>query len=60
MICPLCRDHGLTAIRQDQDEVQAAVTMNPAENIEQSSLKRMVRADNRDLLGKVLMMGSVS
>jgi hypothetical protein len=60
MICPLCRDHGLTAIRQDQDEVQAAVTMNLAKNLERSSFKRMATADNRDPFGKVLMMGSVS
>jgi hypothetical protein len=34
IIGPLCGNHGLTAVRQDQDEVQAAVTMDLAENLE--------------------------
>ena len=34
IIGPLRGDHGLTAVRQDQDEVQAAVTMDFAKNLE--------------------------
>jgi hypothetical protein len=60
IICPLRRDHGLTAVRQDQDEVQAAVAMDLAENLEGPCFKRMVAPENYDPIEKVLMMGSVS
>jgi hypothetical protein len=60
IICPLRRDHGLTAVRQNQDQIQSAVAMDLAENIERSRFKWMMSANNRDPLKKVLMMGSVS
>jgi len=34
IIGPLGRDHRLTAVRQDQNQVQAAVTMDLAQNLE--------------------------
>jgi hypothetical protein len=34
IIGPLGGNHGLTAVRQDQDEVQAAIAMELAENLE--------------------------
>jgi len=59
-ICPISGKHGLTAIRQDQDEVQATVTMDLAENLKRFGFEWVVAASYRDPLGKVLMMGSVS
>lgn len=60
IIGPLCWDHGLAAVGQNQHQIQAALTMDPTENLERSRFKGMVTADNRDPLRKVMMMGSVS
>ena len=59
-VCPVGGDHRLTAIGQDQDEIQWSVAMYCPQNLERSCFKRMATSDNRDPLGKVLMMGSVS
>jgi len=60
IICPVSRDQRLTAIGQDQDEIQSPFAMHRSKKLKRPSLKRMTRADDRDSLGKVLMMGSVS
>src|SRR5215831_18533961 len=59
-ICPIGRDQRLTAIGQDQNEMQSTLAMRPLHNVQGSALERMASTDNGDLLGKVLMMGSVS
>ena len=59
-IGPIGRDQRLTAIGQDQNEMQSTLTMCPLENVQGSAIERMASTDNGDLLGKVLLMGSVS
>jgi hypothetical protein len=59
-IRPVGRDHGFAAIGQDQDEIQLPFATYRVENLKPSSLKRMTRTNDRDSLGKVLTMGSVS
>src|SRR5215831_17927733 len=59
-ICPIGRDQRLTAIGQDQNEMQSTLTMGPLHNVQGSAIERMASPDNGDLLRKVLMMGSVS
>src|SRR5215831_20185924 len=59
-IGPIGRDQRLTAIGQDQNKMQSTLTMRPLHNVQGSALERMASTDNGDLLGKVLMMGSVS
>src|SRR5215471_14081860 len=59
-IGPIGRDQRLTAIGQDQNEMQSTFAMRPLHNVQGSALERMASTDNGDLLGKVLMMGSVS
>ena len=50
----------LTAIGQDQNEMQATFTMRHPDNVEGPAFERMANTDNGDLLREVLMMGSVS
>ena len=59
-IGPIGRDQRLSAIGQDQNEMQSTLTVRPLHNVQGSALERMASTDNGDLLGKVLMMGSVS
>src|SRR5215831_12782070 len=59
-IGPIGRDQRLTAIRQDQNEMQSTLTMRPLHNVQGSAIERMTSTDNGDLLRKVLLMGSVS
>src|SRR5215813_8624746 len=59
-IGPIGRDQRLTAIGQDQNEMQSTFAMRPLHNVQGSALERMASTDNGDLLGKVLMIGSVS
>ena len=40
--------------------MQLTLTMRHPENVEGSAFGRMANADNGNLLGEVLMMGSVS
>ena len=40
--------------------MQLTLTMRHPENVEGSAFERMANADNGNLLGEVLMMGSVS
>jgi len=58
-IGPIGRDQRLTAIGQDQNEMQSTLTMHPLHNVQGSAIERMASPDNGDLLRKVLMMGSV-
>ena len=59
-IRPLCRDHGLAAIGQDQNKIHLTFTTDRLPNSEGFALKRMTNPSYGDSLGKVLMMGSVS
>ena len=59
-IRPVSGDQRLTAIGQDQDEIHSPFATHRSKKLKRPSLKRMTRADDRDSLGKVLMMGSVS
>ncbi len=58
-VSPACRDHGLAAIGQDQNQHQSAISVCRPKNVERFTFKRMPSADNCNSLGKVLMMGSV-
>ena len=57
---PIGRNQRFTAIGQDQNEKQTTFPMHGPENVERSAFEGMTSADNGDLLGKVLVMGSVS
>jgi len=57
---PIGRNQRFTAIGQDQDEKEPTFPMHRPENVERLAFERMLRSDNGDLFGKVLMMGSVS
>ena len=57
---PIRRNQRFTAIGQDQDEKESTFPMHRSENTERLAFERMLRSDNGDLFGKVLMMGSVS
>ena len=59
-IGPIGRDQRLTAIGQDQKEMQSTLAMRPVHNVQGSAIERMASPDNGDLLRKVLLMGSVS
>ena len=59
-IGPVGRNQRFTAIGQDQNEKQPTFPMHRPENVERLAFERMASADNSDLLGEVLMMGSVS
>ena len=59
-IGPIGRDQRLTAIGQDQNEMQSTFAMRRLHNVQGSALERVASTDNGDLLRKVLMMGSVS
>jgi hypothetical protein len=67
-LCMSCRNktspsrgnHGLASSGQDQDKVQLALAMDCSENLKRFAFEWVVAASNRDPLGKVLMMGSVS
>jgi hypothetical protein len=58
-ISPLRRDHGLAAIRQDEDEIPSIFAADRLPNGEGLALKRMTGASYGNSFGKVLMMGSV-
>ena len=57
---PVGRNQRFTAIGQDQNEKQPTFPMHRPENVERLAFERMASADNRDLFGEVLMIGSVS
>jgi len=59
-ICPFHRDQRLTAIGQDQDEMQSTFTMYGPKDVERPAFERMPSTDDGNSLRKVLMMGSVS
>ena len=57
---PIGRKESLTAVGQDQDEKEPTFPMHRPENVQRLPFEGMAGADNRDLLGEVLMMGSMS
>jgi hypothetical protein len=59
-ICPVHGDQRLTAIGEDQDEIQPPLAMHRPKKLKRPALKRMTRTNDSDSLGKVLTMGSVS
>ncbi len=59
-IGPRGRDQRFTAVRQDEEEQRLTFAMQGPQNAERLAFERMASTDNRDSLGKVLMMGSVS
>jgi len=59
-IGPFGRNQRLTAIRQDQNKQEPTFPMQSPKYIERLAFEGMTRTDDDDLLGEVLMMGSVS
>jgi len=59
-VSPVRRDQRLTAVGQNQNEMQSTLAMRRPKNVEQPAFERMASTDNGDALKKVLMMGSVS
>ena len=59
-VCPVGRDVCFTAVGQDQNEMQPTFAMCRSKNGERFTFKWMVRTNNGDSLGQVLVMGSVS
>ena len=59
-IGPIGRDQRFTAIRQDEQKKPSTFAMHRPKNSQRLVIEWMVGTDNRDPLGKVLMMGSVS
>lgn len=57
---PLGGNERAALVRQDQQKVQMAVAMRPAQKIQCLALKRMVGSDDGDRLRKTLEVGSVS
>jgi hypothetical protein len=57
---PVGGNERFTAVGQDQKKIESTVPMEGLKNSEGFTLERMTSTDNRDSLGKVLMMGSVS
>ena len=57
---PLGRNVRAAFVRQDQQEVQAAVAMRPSQKLEGLTLERMVWSDDGDRLRKTFEVGSVS
>jgi len=59
-IGPIGRNQRLTAIRQDQNKQEPTFPMQSPEHVERLAFEGMTSTDDDDLLGEVLMMGSVS
>ena len=57
---PVGRDERFSAVGQDQKEIPSTLPMDGPNNSERFTFEWMTIANNRDTLGKVLMMGSVS
>ena len=56
---PLGGDQGLASIRQNQDELQAAVAVRVPEHLQRLAFKSVVRAGDGHPLREVLRVGSV-
>lgn len=56
---PFSGNQGLTSVRQNQDEMQAAVPVGVSQDIEGSAVKRVIGARDCYPLGKVPGVGSV-
>ena len=54
------RNQALAAVRQDQEQIERAVTAHPPEQRQFPTLERVVRTDDSDRRRKVLEVGSVS
>ena len=59
-IRPLGRDEGATSIRQDQDEMKLALVTPSPKDSQGFPLKRMMGANDRDVLRQAFVVGSVS
>ena len=59
-VSPVRSDQRLTAVGQDQNEMQPTFTMCRPKNVERLAFERMAGTNDGDVLRKVLMMGSVS
>jgi len=59
-IGPIGRNQRLTAVRQDQNKQPPTFPMHRPEHVERLTFERMSSTDDDDLLGEVLMTGSVS
>lgn len=59
-ISPVCRNENRVGIRWCQQEMQTAIPLLPAKYSHRLSFKRMARANDDDLLGKDLVVGSLS
>jgi len=59
-IGPIGRNQRLTAIRQGQNKQEPTFPMQSPEHVERLAFEGMTSTDDDDLLGEVLMMGSVS
>jgi hypothetical protein len=58
-VCPIGRDQRLTAVWENEDELQAAGHARLAKNLQRLSLQGMMRTGDRYSFRKVLMVGSV-
>ena len=58
-ICPLGGDQRLTAVRQDEHELQAGGHANLPKDLQRLSMERMMRTRDGHASGKELMLGSV-
>lgn len=58
-IRPRGRDKRSTAVRQDQEQVCAIVSMNPAMHGKRLAFKRVMRTRDDHMRGEILVMGSV-
>ena len=59
-IRPIRRDVGPAPVRQHQHQVKPAPAPDLAENLQHHAIEGMVLADNPDLTGKAVEVGSVS
>ncbi len=59
-IRPVSRDPRLTAIGQEEHELQAGTHAHLSKDLQRLAFEGMMRTRDRDAFGEVLMMGSVS
>ena len=58
-VCPVSGDQRLTAVWQNEHELQAATHTGMPENLERLSFKWVMGTGDRNAIWKVLMVGSV-
>jgi hypothetical protein len=59
-IRPVSRDPRLTAVGQEEHELQAGAHAHLSEDLQRLAFEGMMRTRDSDAFGEVLMMGSVS